>query len=134
MRVRPRNFNHNRPILSTTIFRVEKPGGATLRNAGRAAAPLRRAKEAEEIDPLPNRFNEGLEILSVVIEIKTRPGRPGDAETAHQQLSAVVAGPDGDPLPVERRGQIMRVDPFAVERDQRSPVLLLRRSVYRCHL
>src|SRR3990172_9394935 len=50
-----------------------------------------------------------------VVEVKARAHGAYDAEAAHQRLSAVMPGPNRDPVLVKNLGDIVRVDSGKVE-------------------
>ena len=55
--------------------------------------------------------DQAVDLLGDRVEVEARARRRGDAEARHQRLRAVVAGADGDALPVEDLGDVVRVDP-----------------------
>ena len=61
--------------------------------------------------------DQPVDLLGDGVEVEARARGRGDAEASHQRLGAVVAGADGDALPVEDLRDVVRMDPGDVERD-----------------
>src|SRR6478736_278051 len=82
-------------------YRSSRPG-MTL------SPPLR--SETEDIAGTVERIGQSVDVVLVVVQIKTGAGGGVDAQQAHERLGAVVPGPQADVALIEHLGQIVRVD------------------------
>src|SRR3954471_6234358 len=67
--------------------------------------------------------HQGLDVRAVAVRREARAGGRLDAEPAHQWLSAMVAGADGDARIVQYGGGVVRVHPVDVEADDSGGIL-----------
>src|SRR5260221_1949185 len=73
--------------------------------------------DTERLLDLGQPGNEAVDVLRQRVEVEARAGRRGDAEPRHQRLGAVVAGPDGNVLPVQDLRDVVRMDVLELEAD-----------------
>src|SRR5204862_3080053 len=70
-----------------------------------------------------DRSYETLDVINVIIDVEGCAGRRGDAEPPHQRLGAMMARADADAVPVENRGQVVRMDVAVGEGHDAGPVV-----------
>src|SRR3954454_2546525 len=92
-------------------YRSSRPG-MTL------APPLR--SETEDIAGTVERIGQSVDILLVVVQIKTGPGGGIDAEQAHQWFGAMMTGAQADVALVEHLREIVWVDVAEPEAEGRA--------------
>src|ERR1044072_107337 len=69
-----------------------------------------RRQDAEQLARLPQRRDEGIDVVDVVIDVERRARRRRNAETAHQRLRAVMAPAYADAVGIQNRGEMGRMD------------------------
>src|SRR5947209_20416901 len=70
---------------------------------------------AEDFLRLAEGDDQLVELGRFVVEVERGARRGGYTQMLHQWLRTVVAGPDGNAVLVEQRGEVVRVDAFQVE-------------------
>src|ERR1041385_9159556 len=69
-----------------------------------------RRQDAEQLARLPQRRDERVDVVDVVIDVKRRARGRRNAKAPHQRLRAVVPGADADAVAIQNRGEIVRMD------------------------
>jgi len=68
-------------------------------------------------------LDEGVDVLAAIVEGKRGAGGCSDTQAPHQGLGTVMAGADGDPLPVEDGADVVWMD-VAEEEGEHARLLL----------
>src|SRR5205823_11796340 len=76
-----------------------------------------RTSDSERVLDLVETADQPLHVLRQRVEVEARARRRRNTETGHQRLCAVVAGADGNALPVEDLRDVVRVHVLELEAD-----------------
>src|SRR5438128_7841759 len=68
------------------------------------------SSSAKDLPRLLQGRHQGVHFLGDVVDVEGCAGGGGNAKPAHQDLRAMMAGADADPVLVEHLGKIMGVD------------------------
>ena len=111
--------------------RQREPAARRRRSRRRAdpARPGRRASVAEELLDLQQAVGEQVDVVAGRVDAEARPRGRGQVEPLVERHRAVMAGPDGDPEPVEHLGDVVRVDARQVERHDPAAGIRIQRPV-----
>src|ERR1051325_10832836 len=69
-----------------------------------------RRQDAKQLARLPQRRDEGIDVVDVVIDVERRARGRRNAKAPHQRLRAVMPGADADAVAIQNRGEIVRMD------------------------
>src|SRR6185312_4009964 len=75
------------------------------------------------------RFDEYIDIVRIVVDGEAGAARGRDSEPPHEQLRAMMARANRDPVGIDDRADVVRVDTFEGEADRAATVLGARRPM-----
>src|SRR5467141_1893505 len=79
--------------------------------------------DAEQLASLTHSGDEGVDVVDVIIDVEGRARGRRNAQSSHQRLRAVVAGPNTDAVAVQDRRQVVRMNVAVRKRNDAGTVV-----------